>query len=81
MFLDNDKPKENKENTEVYKEKIINSNEIDQLECNHILLKINVNDATDDEKFSVYKFKLKKFWGNCSCLLIRYILIIADISV
>ena len=63
IFMDSKKPKENNDNIEVYKDKIIKSEEIDQIKCNHILLKINTNNSTEDEKFSVYKFKMLKFWG------------------
>jgi len=49
-------------NIEVYKDKIINSLDIDTLKCNQILLKINANDATEGEKLSVYKKQMKTFW-------------------
>lgn len=51
------------ENTDAYLQKILDSQEIDLPRCNIILGKINTNNASEDEKFSVHKFKIKHFWG------------------
>ena len=63
QFLDDRKPKEEEKGNDVYKKKIIESDDIDQTKCNLILTKINKNSATEGEKFSVHKFKIQKFWG------------------
>ena len=58
----NKKKNKDNENTDAYLQKILDSPEIDLHKCNVILTKIKTNTASEDEKFSVHKFKIKKFW-------------------
>ncbi|ATZ80867.1 putative helicase [Bodo saltans virus] len=45
-----------------YKRKIINAREIDDDEYINIYEKINLNNATSDDKFALQKYNFKKFW-------------------
>lgn len=47
---------------DIYKEKIMNADDIDNYEFLNICDKINNTNATESEKFSFYKYKFKSFW-------------------
>lgn len=49
-------------NDDIYKDKIINANDINTSEYLNIANKINNNIATENEKFSFQKYRFKKFW-------------------
>ena len=63
QFLDDRKPKEEEKGNDVFKQKIIDSKDIDQNTCNIINTKIKTNCASEDEKYCLYKYKIQKFWG------------------
>jgi len=62
QFLNHGKPTKREGNDDDYKEMIVNSPDIDQKTYDKILNKITMNNANEAEKFSVQKFKIKKFW-------------------
>jgi tryptophan 2,3-dioxygenase len=49
-------------NDKSYKKKIINARDIDDTEYINIYEKINLNNATSDDKFALQKYKFKQFW-------------------
>ena len=62
-FLNNNIVKDKtKLNDDVYKDKILNSNDIDEDEFENIQIKIMNNLASENDKFSCYKYKFKQFW-------------------
>lgn len=62
QFLDNTKPTKREDCDDDYIELIVNSADIDQFACNKIYTKMLANKATEAEKFSFQKFKIKSFW-------------------
>ncbi len=67
VFKDVDLAKDNVKlelNTKAYTKKIIDSPNINGEEYYAISQKINKNEATEAEKFSFQKYKIKKFWNK-----------------